>query len=484
MKKRFHIISLAVHFLLFAFCLCAVMIVCIFFFHSRQLKIAYTQVVSDESAAFVSNPYCGFYQMSGYTLSEDATAESAATWGTQCCKADSHGLLLLEINLKNYADRSLSQNALLQLDSILTSCATEKKPVILRFLYDWDGNALSCEPSDFSRIKSHMKQLSATVNAHADIVYLLQGVFTGNNGEMHGTRYGSADQVRQLMEQLDQIIDRGIFLSVRTPAHLRSILRNKSPLTADLAGGNTLNARLGLYNDGMLGSVYDLGTYDDTPLKDPSDFEEKGTREEELDFQSALCQYVPNGGEVTVDNPYNDLDNAVRDLRKMHVSYLNIAHDAAVINKWKGTVYKGDDIFSNCTGFDYINAHLGYRYVLKESSVEFHQLDNANAKLYLTIENTGFAPAYRQFDVTLTATRENDQKVFTIDQTIDNRKIGGTDTVTFQTDLDVRSMGKGTYSISLQMTDPSTGQTIHFANSGSEDKDLLSLGTLEIKMPQ
>ena len=481
MKRLFPVISRTLHFLLFAVCLLAVITVCVFVIHSRQLKISYTKTISEESGTFVPSPYCGFYQMNGYTLSEDASAQSAATWGTQRCQADSHGLMLLEINLKNYADRSLSQNALSQLDSILTSCSTEKKPVILRFLYDWDGNALSSEPSDFSRIKSHMQQLSATVNAHADIVYLLQGVFTGNNGEMHSTRYGSADQVRQLMEQLDKVIDRQIFLSVRTPAQLRSILRNKSPLTSDLARGNTLSARLGLYNDGMLGSVYDLGTYDDTPMKDPSDFEEKGTREEELDFQSALCQYVPNGGEVTVDNPYNDLDNAIRDLRKMHVSYLNIAHDAAVIDKWKATPYDGDDAFSGSTGFDYINAHLGYRYVLKDSSVEFHQLDNTAAKLYLTIENTGFAPAYRKFDVTITATREKDQKVFTVDHTIDNRKIGGTDTVTFETSLDVRSMGKGTYSLALQMTDPSTGRTIHFANTGSEDKDLLSLGTLHIK---
>ena len=481
MKKLSYIFSHILRFLLFAVCLLAVIAVCIFLVHSRQLKVSYTQTVSEESGTFVSNPYCGFYQMNGYTLTDDATEQSAAEWGTQRCQADSHSLMLLEINLKNYANKSLSQNALHQLDSILTSCTTAKKPVILRFLYDWDGNALSSEPSDFSRIKNHMKQLSATVNAHADIVYLLQGVFTGNNGEMHSTKYGSADQVRQLMEQLDQVIDRQIYLSVRTPAHLRSILRNKSPLTPELARGNTLNARLGLYNDGMLGSVYDLGTYDDTPLDDPSDFEEKGTRGEELDFQSALCQYVPNGGEVTVENPYNVLDNAIRDLRKMHVSYLNIAHDAAVINKWKATTYEGDDAFSGCTGFDYINAHLGYRYVLKGSSVEFHQLDSADARLYLTIENTGFAPAYRQFDVTIIATRKEDQRVFTIDNTIDNCKIGGTDTVTFQTDMDVHSMGKGTYSLALQMTDPSTGLTIHFANSGLEGKELIPLGTLCIE---
>ena len=47
-----------------------------------------------------------------------------------------------------------------------------------------------------------------------------------------------------------------------------------------------------------------------------------------LIFQEKLCQYVPNGGEVTVDNEYNDLDNAITDLSQMHVSYLNSEHDA------------------------------------------------------------------------------------------------------------------------------------------------------------
>lgn len=44
---------------------------------------------------------------------------------------------------------------------------------------------------------------------------------------------------------------------------------------------------------------------------------------------------VPNGGEVVLDNKYNDIDNAAKDLASMHVSYLNNAHDLAVINKWK-----------------------------------------------------------------------------------------------------------------------------------------------------
>ena len=107
----------------------------------------------------------------------------------------------------------------------------------------------------------------------------------------------------------------------------------------------------------MLGSVYDLGTYDDTPLTSASEFNEQGTRSEELLFQNKLCQYVPNGGEVTVNNEYNDLENAIADLATMHVSYLNGEHDPEVLSKWKNSVYTGSDIFSGVNGFDYMSAH-------------------------------------------------------------------------------------------------------------------------------
>ena len=137
------------------------------------------------------------------------------------------------------------------------------------------------------------------------------------------------------MEELDQHISSDIYLAVRTPGQLRGILRNRNPLSSTEADNGTLQSRLSLFNDGMLGSVYDLGTYDDTPLQSDSRLEEEGTRSEELLFQYKLCQYVPNGGEVTVDNEYNDLDNAITDLSQMHVSYLNSEHDAAVLNKWK-----------------------------------------------------------------------------------------------------------------------------------------------------
>ena len=162
----------------------------------------------------------------------------------------------------------------------------------------------------------------------------------------------------------------------------------------------------------MLGSVYDLGTYDDTPLQPDSNLDEQGTRSEELLFQYKLCQYVPNGGEVTVDNEYNDLDNAIADLSQIHISYLNSEHDTAVLDKWKNSTYTGSrtDVFSGCTGYDYISTHLGYRYVMKESSVDFHSALSDTASQLQTQDVLPLIPDSILFCSSLMKVPENQRK--------------------------------------------------------------------------
>lgn len=465
------------------FVICAVLTLCAFLyaFSHRRLTVVYEEQNAKESSKVISNPYRGFYVLSGYILSDDNSTKDASAWCKKACKDNPYPLMLLEVNLKNYANTNISSQALQQLNALLTECASAKKQVILRFLYDWDGKALQTEPSDFYRIKSHINQISSTVNNHKDCVYIMQGVFTGNNGEMNNSNYNDINQIRQLAETLGDSISPDIYLSVRTPAQLRGILRTRTALSSQNAGDGSLSSRLGLYNDGMLGSVYDLGTYDDTPLTSNSELDEAGTRDEELTYQYDLCQYVPNGGEVTVDNEYNDLDNAIADLAQMHVSYLNSEHDADVLNKWRNSVYSGSDVFSGQTGYDYIDAHLGYRYLIKESHLDFHSFVGDKATLYVTVENTGFSSAYRKFDTTVYITNNETGKKQKLENQIDNRTIAGGDQSIFHLDIDVRSLKKGSYTISLQMKDSYTKSFIHFANKGSEDSNTVSIGTLTIQ---
>ena len=120
----------------FFFVLCLSVLVLSHFISGRNLHISYASNPAPESAQILDNPYCGFYQMNGYTLSDEQTASDAAKWYKKNCASNPYPLLLLEINLKNYAETRISSAALKQLRTLLEACSSGKKQVILRFLYD------------------------------------------------------------------------------------------------------------------------------------------------------------------------------------------------------------------------------------------------------------------------------------------------------------------------------------------------------------
>ena len=75
--------------------------------------------------------------------------------------------------------------------------------------------------------------------------------------------------MRELAARLADVSDASTFLSVRTPAQWRKITGEAAP---DGWTENPLAKRLGLFNDGMLGSVSDYGTYSDNTRQDAGDF--------------------------------------------------------------------------------------------------------------------------------------------------------------------------------------------------------------------
>ena len=74
---------------------------------------------------------------------------------------------------------------------------------------------------------------------------------------------------------------------------------------------------------------------------------------------------------------------------RTHTTYLNFDYDEDVINSWKDEIYNGDDnLYKGKSGYLYINNHLGYRFVLRNSII--NQLNNS-LNIDLNIENVGFA---------------------------------------------------------------------------------------------
>lgn len=426
----------------------------------QQCPVQFEGASFSENYSIPKNPYCGFYELMGYTLkNEDNTKVLKWIDSAQKCNANQ---ILLEINLRNFSNEAITQSALDQLDLILASLS-EQHTLIVRFLYDYDGKAKQTEPSSREQIASHMHQIAPVINAHSDRILMLQGIFTGNCGEMNNSHYGSREDVTYLMQTLAEVIDSSIYLSVRTPAQLRTITNTFETIASEDAFNGELRSRLGLYNDGMFGSGSDLGTYDNTPWTEASQPYEAGTREEELQFQEMLCRYVPNGGEATLLTSYSDTDNAIRDMERMHVSYLNSKHYLPTLAKWKDSTYI-DAAGHSWNGYDYIDSRLGYRYLITTTHWNFDTTKDAMASFDLQIQNQGFAPAYRLFTANITVLNENQETVATYPLNWDNRRLLGDISDTLTVNLPIRMLPPGAYTLHFTLYDSASKQEIVLAN--------------------
>lgn len=434
-------------------------------------RIKFCAETFTESNKALQNPYCGFYHIICYTLSEDNEISFNLSETVNSYK---NSLVLLEINLKNYRTAEISENGLSQLNDILSSWS--KSPsgtkLILRFLYDWDGIAMATEPESFDLILKHIEQVSTYVNMYHDAVYIMQGAFVGNWGEMHHSEFSDLKHIKILMDKLNGVICPSVYLSVRTPSMWRAINNLYEPLP-------DTNNRLGLFNDGISGSVSDLGTYGNTLRKDAVSPAYSGTRDEELEFQNKLCRYVPNGGEVVYDENLSELDSCVSAFYKMHISYLNADYDKRVLEKWERSVWSKNDAFYGCDGYSYVKAHLGYRYVIDFCKLKKQSLINPDFSLEITIKNVGFSNSFKPFKLSVTLKNEETRECTLVPFDADLRSVMSGNKKSFTAKLPVKALSKGKYFVYLSATDKESGQTIFFGNTNEITKDGYLLGRLE-----
>ena len=181
---------------------------CLYFVYNK--KPVWTQADLTVTQEVLHNPYCGWYQIYGYTLTDESqTAGQNPAWSVLDTKisaavAQSESandrLALLQINLKQFADRDLTENALAELEHILTRWEESSCSLILRFLYDWDGNAQSTEPNDISQIENHMRQCAQILNEHKDNIYLVQGIFIGNY--IQRNKYAVKEKLKNFIDKM------------------------------------------------------------------------------------------------------------------------------------------------------------------------------------------------------------------------------------------------------------------------------------------
>jgi hypothetical protein len=403
---------------------------------------SFEPAVFAESGEDCPNPGRGWYQL----FSMDAT-EPAPLSDWVWCAGNGEQLALLVVDIGAFAQSEIGEAALENIRRALRFFRKQKKELLLRFVYDREGKGLEKEPAGIGRIRQHMAQLAPVLAEFQDAIFCIQGLFVGSWGEMHSSKFLTQTALAELWQQMNDTAPEDCFLAVRRPMQWRAAtgIFADEPEQTEVRG-----LRLGLFNDGLLGSVTDLGTFPEEE------------REEACRFQEQLCRYVPNGGEAVGEDACGEMENAVAYFRRIRISYLNGVYDERVLSRWKNSTYQGEN------GYEYIGKHLGYRFVLTGAELTGR---GRRKQLSVTLENRGFAPIYEACSVVLCRMEQGQQAVLAAAEE-DLRQLLPGAGITAVFDLADAVPGD----LMLAVRRKKDGRYIRLANVGAEDS--LRIGRL------
>lgn len=459
--------------------LIVIMPLCAAIMNSYQGNVGMKRNEFTESTRELRNPNRGFYNLYRFMI----TDEKLNYWQQiqEMFKMDEKtSLSMIEVNLQNYCDSEISEPGMANIEMLFQALEELDKQLIVRFLYDWDGEGEAYEPEKIEIILRHMEQLKNVLREHDNQIFVLQGLFTGNWGEMNGTKYFGDSDLACLTDQLCNVAGQSAYLAVRTPSQWRRItgLQDVADLSEEVFNTHPQAGRISLYNDGMLGSESDYGTYRVQEVNGKIISE----REDELEFQEKLCRLVPNGGEVINDNHYNDFYNAVDDLASMHVTYLNEGHDQVVLDKWKNTEITENGCYKGMDGYTYIERHLGYRLLIEKVSFHAKNLKKF-VEVGVTMKNVGFAPVYTNPEMKLVLYNK-DQKEFLLYRMEGDlcQLAGGHEakmSLTLEAEIPITDLAFAKYDVYFSIRDLNTGQPILLANEQEKEDYGYHIGTIE-----
>ena len=366
-------------------------------FIRKKKQIRFEAAELAESTSYLHNPSCGWYRINSFAIEQKQDFEELY-WCL--CAQESIALALVDIGA--FRDDAMTEDALDNLRQILEFFGRNGKEVILRVSYDRDGRGMEREPDFLKTVIRHMQQLGPVIGNCKEHILLVQGILVGNWGEMHDSKFLSEGRMRQLFYAWQESLG-DIPIAVRTPQQWR-ILHDDG-----VAPGRD---KVGLFNDGMFGSLDHLGTYG-WQKKEEAGWRGQWCREEEIEFTGQVAAAVPYGGEAVGEalessvSPQASLEvrefpsqekargnvsqfsqsEIVEEMRSTGVSYLNSTHDARRLQQWKESLCQEPGVWNQKNMFDYIGCHLGYRFVVRKA--ELTGKKDLAIKIY--IENTGFS---------------------------------------------------------------------------------------------
>lgn len=445
----------------------------------KDSGIDYTETVST-----INNPGAGYTSTVWYVCKPNDTP----------IKNPTGNLVVLFIDIGAFSsgingekDYDLDESFFKGIRGTLENCRKNGCTVGLRFRYDANGTS-NPEPETFEKVLEHIQQIADNgfLNDYEDILMYVESGFVGAWGEQHSGKYTSTEYKAKLLDKLLEAVPESISVTVRTPNTICKWADIETNTIADYVTEIGSDAsRIGLYNDGYMGSDTDLGTYINPSRKDSVEFMKNqmthayygGEFSGNIDFAKKYDTYLP--------------ENAIKEMYNTHLSYINS-------NIWKlyqEYTYTSDLDTQNCdnsayygeTVYQFMRDHIGYRFVLRDSDLTAETKQGGNVTVNFKVENTGFANPIKSQNAEVIL--EKDGKYMICDTDVDDTKWLSTETVSEELNLKLpANIEAGNWNIYLKLTAgktdvESTKRTVRFANNNVYNSSLGAnyLGTVTVK---
>jgi hypothetical protein len=313
-------------------------------------------------------------------------------------------------------------------------------------------------------ILKHIEQLKPLWQKNKDVINVIDAGFIGGWGEWHSSAHG-LDNPKDRKDILFAILDalpEDRMVVQRYPRFKREIFggsetSDDAVLTRDRAFDGSKLARVGHLNDCFLSSPDDVGTY--------QNLDEGWPLERELKYIATETPFVPYGGETCRVHERGRCENAIKEMERLHVNYLNHDYNRDVIRRWRE---------EGC--YDAIRRRIGYRFVLRSAQLPESLVRGNSLAFQLTIDNVGFGELFnpRPVEIVLQNNETGTESVIPVKE--DPRFWAAGRKATVKASLPIAGdQREGVYTLGIRLPDPAPSlrddvrYAIRFANEGVWD---------------
>ncbi len=373
------------------------------------------------SQADFPNPERGFYQY--VEIDQNPNLEFVRSGGDT--------LAFSYLRLDDYRDSAIGEETLSALDQGLANARSAGVKVILRFAYN-AGPWPDSEPdASKARILEHIAQLAPHLQAHADVIALVQAGFIGAWGEWHTSTNNLLDNPQDRKDILEALLDAlpsSRMTQIRYPAYKPEMYGDA--LTKAEAYNGSYKARTGHHNDCFLSSSTDVGTYPE------------GEQEDWKSYLAKDTLYVPMGGETCALHDRSLCPSALAEMERLNFTYLNYDYHTDVIERWQT---------DGC--MPEIRKRLGYRLELQDADLPTAVKPGGHFLLGLRIHNSGFASLFNPRPVQVVLDGAGERQVAEVTG-LDARSFAAGETTSLTIRVSIpSSLSEGTYTLALRLPD-------------------------------